>query len=107
MEPMISVVIPMFNAEKYVREAVESVLNQTVGNLEVLVVDDCSTDQSAQAVEDLIANRNGGGLCACFVTRRTPVLPSLATLPSMRLAASTLPASMPTTFSFPTRSRFC
>ena len=53
MEPMISVVIPMFNAEKYIREAVDSVLNQTVDDLEVLVVDDCSTDQSAQAVESI------------------------------------------------------
>ena len=42
----ISVIIPVYNAEKYLGEAVESVLNQTVKPLEIILVDDGSTDRS-------------------------------------------------------------
>ena len=43
---MISVVIPIYNSEKYLRECVDSVLNQTYPDLEVILVDDGSTDSS-------------------------------------------------------------
>ena len=46
--PMISVIIPIFNGERYVAEAIESVLSQTYPSLELLLIDDCSTDRSAQ-----------------------------------------------------------
>lgn len=44
--PLISVVMPCFNAQDYLREAVDSVLSQTYGQVELIVVDDGSTDQS-------------------------------------------------------------
>lgn len=44
---LFSVVIPAFNAEAYLREAIDSVLSQNAGSLEILVVDDGSTDQTA------------------------------------------------------------
>jgi glycosyltransferase involved in cell wall biosynthesis len=44
--PLISVITPFFNAERYVKEAIESVLNQTHRPLELLLVDDGSTDGS-------------------------------------------------------------
>ena len=56
MEPVISVVIPMYNADRFVREAIESVLNQTFSDIEVLVVDDCSTDRSVEIVEGMAAD---------------------------------------------------
>ena len=46
MSPEISVVIPAYNAAKYVAEAVESALGQTLPPLEVIVVDDGSTDET-------------------------------------------------------------
>jgi len=45
--PMISVIIPFYNRELYLAEAVESVLNQTYTNTELILVDDGSTDKSA------------------------------------------------------------
>ena len=49
--PAISVIIPMYNAEKYIEQAVDSVLNQTFKDLEVIVVDDCSTDAGYAIVQ--------------------------------------------------------
>ena len=49
--PAISVIIPMYNTEKYVGECLDSILAQTFQDFEVIVVDDCSTDNSCKIVE--------------------------------------------------------
>jgi glycosyltransferase involved in cell wall biosynthesis len=46
--PLISVIIPVYNGERYLAEAIESVLNQTYHFIELLVIDDGSSDRSAQ-----------------------------------------------------------
>lgn len=48
--PAISVIIAMYNAEKYIAECLDSLLNQTFQDFEVIVVDDCSTDFSRAVV---------------------------------------------------------
>ena len=48
--PIVSVVIPVHNRERSVREAVESVLRQTYEEIEVVVVDDGSTDRTAEVL---------------------------------------------------------
>lgn len=46
MNDLISIVLPVYNGEKYLRESIESVINQTYKNWELLILDDCSTDNS-------------------------------------------------------------
>ena len=46
MEDLISVIVPVYNIEKYLHESMESILNQTHKNLEIILVDDGSTDNS-------------------------------------------------------------
>lgn len=45
--PKVSVIIPVYNAEKYLRECLDSVVNQTLKDIEIICVDDCSADSSA------------------------------------------------------------
>ena len=59
--PEISVVVPLFNAEKFIGECLESLRAQTFRDFEVVVVDDCSTDSSCAIVERY-AQKFGGRL---------------------------------------------
>ena len=52
----ISIVIPVFNVEKYIGECLESVINQTRKPDEVIIVDDSSTDDSAEICKSYIEN---------------------------------------------------
>jgi len=52
--PAVSVIIPLYNAEKYVGELLNSILAQTFQNFEVIVVDDCSTDNSVAVVQNFM-----------------------------------------------------
>lgn len=50
--PLISVIIPVYNAENYIKYTIDSALNQTYKNIEVIVVDDCSSDKSIAIIEE-------------------------------------------------------
>lgn len=54
-EPLVSVIVPAFNAAQYVRDTLESVLAQTHRNIEVIVVDDGSTDDTPEIVSEIAA----------------------------------------------------
>ena len=45
-KPLVSVLMPAYNAEKYIAEAIESILNQTYENFELIIADDASTDKT-------------------------------------------------------------
>ena len=49
--PKVTVLMPVYNGEKFLREAVESVLNQTYKDYELLIIDDASRDNSAEIIE--------------------------------------------------------
>ena len=50
-QPLVSVIMPAYNAEKYIAEAIQSVISQTYTNWELFVLDDCSTDSTAEIAE--------------------------------------------------------
>lgn len=52
-KPLVSVIIPNFNRARFLPEVVESVVKQTYSNLEIIVVDDCSTDRSVEILREL------------------------------------------------------
>ena len=56
MSEKISVVVPVFNIEKYVERCAYSILNQTYANLEIIMVDDGSTDGSGKIIDQIAAN---------------------------------------------------
>ncbi len=55
MTPRVTVVMPVYNAERYVAEAVESILGQSFGDLELIAIDDGSTDGSRAILERIAA----------------------------------------------------
>ena len=57
-KPNVSVITPVYNAEKFLKETIDSVLKQTYKDYEYLLVDDCSTDSSADIVKEYAENDN-------------------------------------------------
>ena len=56
--PLVSVIIPVFNAEKYIGETVTSVLKQSYDNFEIIVIDDSSTDGTTGILEKMAQSNN-------------------------------------------------
>ncbi|MBR6422529.1 glycosyltransferase [bacterium] len=50
--PLLSVLMPVFNSERFIAEAIESILNQTFKDFEFLILDDASTDKSFEIIND-------------------------------------------------------
>ena len=53
-EDLVSIVVPVYNAEKFISETINSVLNQTYKNWELLLVNDCSKDNSEKIIKEYI-----------------------------------------------------
>lgn len=54
MKPLVSVIMPNYNSEKYIKDSIESVLNQTYSNLELIIVDDISNDSSIKIIKEFV-----------------------------------------------------
>ena len=51
-EPLVSIITPVYNAERFLSDTIKSVQNQTYKNWEILLIDDCSKDNSAQIIKE-------------------------------------------------------
>ena len=54
MKDLISICIPTYNGEKYLKECLDTVLSQSYENIEIIIVDDCSIDKTISIVEEYI-----------------------------------------------------
>ncbi len=54
MQPLVSVIIPCYNHENYIQECIQSILNQTYKNIELIVIDDGSKDRSVTKIEEIL-----------------------------------------------------
>ena len=55
---LVSIITPMYNSEKFIEETIKSVINQTYKDWEMIIVDDCSTDNSPNIVKPYVDNDN-------------------------------------------------
>ena len=54
VEDLISIVLPIYNGEKYMRESIDSIIMQSYKNWELIIVNDCSTDNTAQIANEYL-----------------------------------------------------
>ncbi len=52
-KPLATVIVPAYNAEKYIARCLDSIIHQTYENVEILVIDDGSSDKTADIVESM------------------------------------------------------
>ncbi len=52
MKPLISIIVPIYNVEKYIDKCLHTIRNQTLKNIEIICIDDCSPDNSSLIVEE-------------------------------------------------------
>ena len=73
MQPMVSVIVPVYNIENYIEECICSILEQSYKNIELILVDDGATDSSGEICEEfakkdgrikVVHQKNGGLACA-------------------------------------------
>lgn len=56
-QSMVSIIMPTFNSEKYIKESIESVLQQIYQNWELIIVDDCSCDNTIELINECVDER--------------------------------------------------
>ena len=75
MNKLVSIIMPNYNSEKYISQTINSVLNQTYQNWELIIVDDKSTDNSPNIIKEFIKNDNRIKLTILETNSGRPALP--------------------------------
>lgn len=78
-KPLVSVVVPGYNHERFIKAALESVFDQTYSNIELIVIDDCSSDETVSQAAEVLA-RNIGKLTSVHFLRNVVNLGADATI---------------------------
>src|SRR3990172_6758824 len=55
--PLVTILMPVYQGERYIRKAIESILNQTYSNLQLIIMDDCSTDGTEDIIDSFHDHR--------------------------------------------------
>ena len=55
-QPKISIIVPVYNVEKYLKQCLDSIVNQTYKNLEIIIVNDGTKDNSMKIVEGYLSD---------------------------------------------------
>lgn len=71
MESLVTIIMPIYNASKYLNLSIESVLKQSYKNFTLLLIDDGSTDNSIEIIQEykkkddriIVINKENGGVC--------------------------------------------
>lgn len=77
-EPLVSIITPAFNCEKFISKTIQSVLCQTYSNWEMIIVDDCSTDATRSIIDNFVATDKRIQLFTSFKNEGTGVARSRA-----------------------------
>lgn len=56
IRPLVSVIVPIYNVEKYLNKCIDSILNQTLKNIEIILVNDGSTDKCGEIIDEYAQN---------------------------------------------------
>lgn len=72
MNPLISIIVPIYNVERYIHRCIDSILAQTLSNIEIILVDDGSTDRCGKIADGylskdprvLVLHKENGGQCS-------------------------------------------
>ena len=59
MTPKLSIIVPVYNTEIYLKECLDSIINQTFKDIEIIIVNDCSPDNSEAIILEYQANEIG------------------------------------------------
>lgn len=71
MQPKISIIVPVYNVEKYISRCVKSLLCQTLKNIQVVFVDDASPDKSMDIVKSMVHQANNKNIDVKIITHDT------------------------------------
>ena len=109
-EPLISVILPVHNGERFLAQSIKSVLSQTFKNIELVIVNDCSTDNSEAIVNEFAKNdsrvkyyKNEKNLKKSQKTQLFP--PRGGRIPQALKTAESFASGSPMTFSSSPRHR--